>query len=106
MITKQYHMNSKTGFARPATLLVQISRKFTSRISLEYQRKSIELKYSTNSIMDILSLCIRPNSVINIKAEGIDEQDALKTIDNLFNNSNLFADGAESLICANNTKKK
>lgn len=104
MITKQYNIITSTGFARPATLLVQVSRLFTSRISLEYQKKSIDLKYSTDSIMDILSLRIRPYSMINIKAEGIDEYDALQTIDNLFNKNKLIIDQTEFLSCKSNPK--
>ncbi|MFC0560878.1 HPr family phosphocarrier protein [Halalkalibacter alkalisediminis] len=80
MIKKQFNIIKNTGFARPATLLVKLSQRFTSDISLEYQGKTINLKHSAKSIMDIMSLSIRPGTKFYIKAEGIDEVQAIQLI--------------------------
>ncbi len=46
MEKKEFHVIAETGIhARPATLLVQAASKFNSDITLEYQGKSVNLKY-------------------------------------------------------------
>ncbi|RKL68113.1 phosphocarrier protein HPr [Salipaludibacillus neizhouensis] len=82
MIKQQLTINKEAGFARPATLLVSIAHKFKSDIFLTYQGETINLKYSAKSIMDILSLGIKPGSKIYIKAIGIDEVQAIQSIKN------------------------
>ncbi|PLR80353.1 HPr family phosphocarrier protein [Bacillus canaveralius] len=81
MIEKQFEIITTTGFARPATLLVSVACMFTSKIVLEYQGKSVDLKNSPKSIMDVMSLEIRPGAEFNIRAEGIDENQALQSVE-------------------------
>jgi phosphocarrier protein len=77
MVEKQYKVIAETGIhARPATLLVQASSKFSSDIQIEYKGKKINLK----SIMGVMSLGIGQGAEIKIIAEGSDEQAALQAI--------------------------
>jgi phosphocarrier protein HPr len=89
MIEKQYKIIADTGFARTATFLVSVVCKFTSTIILEYRGRSVNLKNSTKSLMDTMSLAIMPGSYITIKAEGIDEQQALQSIESYLNKKKL-----------------
>jgi phosphocarrier protein HPr len=81
MIKKQYTMTVSSGFARPSTLLVSIACKFSSEIFLTYKGKSINLKNAPESIMEMMSLGVDPGSKINLTAEGIDEHQALNTME-------------------------
>ncbi|MDQ0227885.1 phosphotransferase system HPr (HPr) family protein [Metabacillus niabensis] len=49
---------------------------------LEYEEKSIDLKNTPDSIIDVMSLGMNPGSEITIKVEGDDEDQALKKIEN------------------------
>lgn len=86
MIKKQYKMTKVTGFARPATQLVSLAHTFTSDIFLEYQGETVNLQKSTKSIIDILSLGIRPGTKFDIKAIGIDEVQAIQSIEDYLSN--------------------
>ncbi|CAK8583606.1 MULTISPECIES: HPr family phosphocarrier protein [Priestia] len=89
MIEKQYKIIADTGFARTATFLVSVACRFTSTILLEYRGRSVNLKNSTKSLMDTMSLAIMPGSYITIKAEGIDEHQALQSIEDYLNKKKL-----------------
>jgi phosphocarrier protein HPr len=84
MIEKQYNIHPSTGFARPARMLVSISAKYLSKLVLEYEGIAVEINYSVQSIMDVMSLRIRPGDPFNIRAEGIDEYQAFLSIENHF----------------------
>lgn len=87
MIKKQFIVNKETGFARPSTLLVSLAHQFASDIFLECRGKTINLKHSPKSIMDIMDLGIKPGTKIYIKAIGTDEAQAIEMIrDNLIKN--------------------
>lgn len=90
MIEKQYNLISSTGFARPASIIVSISNKYLSKLVLEYEGISVELNYSPDSIMDVLSLGIRPGDQFNVRAEGIDELQALQSIEDHFSKMKLI----------------
>ena len=79
MIENRFIVSTDTGFARPATFLVDIARMFQSDIFLEYERETINLK---NSLMDVMLLEIRPDSTFYVRAEGVDEVKALEAIEN------------------------
>ncbi|MED4224596.1 HPr family phosphocarrier protein [Neobacillus cucumis] len=81
MIEKQYKIIASTGFARPANLILSVADKFTSNLCLEFQGTTVELNYTVESIMDIMSLRIIPGAPFQIRAEGIDEQQALESIE-------------------------
>lgn len=62
--------------ARPATLLVSIASKFECDISVTFDGITVDLK----SIMNVLSLGLIKGSQITIRANGIDEIEALNKI--------------------------
>lgn len=68
--------NSVGLHARPASLFVQTSNKFTSEIQVEYQEK----KANAKSILQILSLGVKQGERISIKIDGDDELQALTTL--------------------------
>ncbi|MCY7784215.1 MULTISPECIES: HPr family phosphocarrier protein [unclassified Bacillus (in: firmicutes)] len=80
MIKKQFTIMKETGFARPATLLVSLSHRFRSDIFLEYRGKTVNLKHSHKSVMDIMDLGIKPGHQIYIMANGADEAQAIQFI--------------------------
>lgn len=78
MVEKQFKVIDETGIhARPATLIVQKASKFNSDVHIEFKGKKINLK----SIMGVMSLGIGFGAEIKIIAEGADEQEALKGIE-------------------------
>ena len=90
MIEKQFNIVSSTGFARPATMLVSISNKYLSKLVLEYEGITVELNYSPDSIKDVMSLGIRPGAPFMIRAEGIDQYQALQSIEDHFSKMKLI----------------
>lgn len=82
MIKKQFKIVTVTGFAHIACLIVSDASKFTSTISLIYKGVSVNLKNSPNSIMELMSLGIKPGTYVEITAKGCDEHAALQTIEN------------------------
>ena len=86
MVEKQFKVIAETGIhARPATLLVQAASKFNSEIQLEYKAKKVNLK----SIMGVMSLGIAQGADIRIIADGSDEQDAIKGIEDTLTKEGL-----------------
>lgn len=78
MVEKQFKVIDETGIhARPATLIVQKASKYNSDVQIEYKGKKINLK----SIMGVMSLGIGFGAEIKIIAEGTDEQEALKGVE-------------------------
>ncbi|WP_117170103.1 HPr family phosphocarrier protein [Paraliobacillus sediminis] len=90
MIERKYNIISITGFARLASVLAITSSKYVSKIVLEYEGSSVALNYSPESIMDVMSLGIRPGAPFNIRVEGIDELEALQSIDDHFSKMKLI----------------
>ncbi|MBM7694749.1 phosphocarrier protein [Peribacillus deserti] len=82
MIKKQFKIVAVTGFAHPACLIVSDASKFTSTISLIHRGVSVNLKNPPNSIMELISLRIKPGTFVEITANGCDEHAALHTIEN------------------------
>ncbi|MEC1292543.1 HPr family phosphocarrier protein [Bacillus mojavensis] len=81
MIEKQYTMIASTGFARAAALLLRAACQFRSSIHLEYQGQAVDLKNTPKSLIDVMSLGIKPNTHIRIRANGVDEKQALQVIE-------------------------
>ncbi|MGA9468515.1 MAG: HPr family phosphocarrier protein [Exiguobacterium marinum] len=78
MLKKTYKVVSETGIqARLAAQLVNLASEFEATISLTVGAKTVNLK----SIMGVMSLAIAKGAVIEIVADGLDEQDALQKID-------------------------
>jgi phosphocarrier protein len=73
-------INHSAGLhARPATLFVQTSQKFTSDITVTFKEKTVNAK----SLLSLLSLGIIQGSEININAIGDDSDDALSALSTL-----------------------
>jgi len=86
MEKRDFHVTAETGIhARPATILVQTASKFSSDINLVYNEKSVNLK----SIMGVMSLGVGQGADVTITAEGDDEADAMKAIEETMTSENL-----------------
>ena len=75
-------LNEEGLHARPAGLLVKLANNFSSDIELSVDQNSANAK----SIMSIMGLGLTKDTVVTIKAEGLDAEAALTEITNLFNN--------------------
>ncbi|WP_320939885.1 HPr family phosphocarrier protein [Lysinibacillus capsici] len=74
---KMYKITSTEGIhARPAALLVTAVTPFQSDIKLIYEERSVNLK----SIMGVMSLGVKPGSVVEISADGPDVATLFQTI--------------------------
>ncbi len=62
--------------ARPATIAVSVASKFKSDVTISYDGQEVNMK----SILNIISLGATPGSMITIKTDGEDEEEALDTI--------------------------
>ncbi|MBI0576779.1 phosphocarrier protein HPr [Neobacillus cucumis] len=86
MVEKQFKIIEASGIhARPATLLVQTASKFDSEINMEYKGKSVNLK----SIMGVMSLGIGQGAEISISADGSDEEEALRSLEEILTKKGL-----------------
>ena len=66
--------------ARPAAIIVRTANEFDSEIFLELD----EMKINAKSIMGIITLGANYKSVLQVIAEGEDEEQAVSAIVNLF----------------------
>ena len=77
MVEKQVEVRLKSGLqARPAALFVQEANRFLSDIFLEKEGKKVNAK----SIMGLMSLAVNAGSVITLRVEGKDEEEALEAL--------------------------
>lgn len=63
--------------ARPVAMLVQVASKYESKIYLESAGKKVNAK----SIMGMMSLGLDNGEQVNVMAEGTDEDEAVKAIE-------------------------
>ena len=76
-------ITNATGLhARPAATVVSEAKKFQSSITAKKGEKEVNLK----SLISLLSLGICHNEEVLIKANGIDEKEAIKQIASIINN--------------------
>ena len=81
MVEKNVKITNRAGVhARPAALLVQTTKNFTSNIFFEKEQNRINAK----SIMGIITLGAAYGTIIKIIAEGEDEQAAVDALVRLF----------------------
>ncbi|MFJ5713707.1 HPr family phosphocarrier protein [Neobacillus sp. NPDC093127] len=77
MLAKQVEVKLRTGLqARPAALFVQEANRFSADIFLEKDGKKVNAK----SIMGLMSLAVGSGIVINIIANGDDEEKAINAL--------------------------
>jgi len=82
MKEKKIKIINKLGLhARPASLLVQTAMKYSSNITIIKD----EYKVDAKSIMGILMLAASCGTELIIQTEGQDEQEALESIEKIFN---------------------
>lgn len=78
LIKKKLIVKNKSGLhARPAALFVQVANKFDCEITVKKGNTEVNGK----SIMGILMLAAGKGSLINIKAEGDDAEEAIKQLE-------------------------
>ena len=83
MITKKLMILNKLGLhARAAAKVVSTANEFESTIILTKDGKNADAR----SIMKILMLSASQGSSINVEIDGADQNDAMKSIERLFNN--------------------
>lgn len=86
MIEKEFIIANQEGLhARPASELVKLANSFKCELRLTYNGVEVDLK----SIMGLLSLGVPRGSQITVRAEGIDELEAMKAISKQLNAYNL-----------------
>ena len=77
MVKKLFKITSETGIhARPATTLVNLVMNYKSDITISALKKEVDFK----SIMGVMSLGIYSGTIIEVKADGEDEKEAVKAI--------------------------
>lgn len=83
MLVKQIEVKLKTGLqARPAALFVQEANRFSADVFLEKDGKKVNAK----SIMGLMSLAVGSGVVINIIADGDDEDRAISVLSEFIQN--------------------
>jgi len=65
--------------ARPATVAVSAASRFKCEVKVAFKGRSVNMK----SIMGVMSLGIPTQSEILISCEGDDEEEAIKTIEDV-----------------------
>lgn len=90
MLEKDYTISNRLGLhARPASLFVKTTSRFSSAVKIIKDEREIDGK----SIMGLLMLAAGPGTRLTIKADGPDESQVLEALDDLFNRR--FDDDAE-----------
>ncbi|HKJ85383.1 MAG TPA: HPr family phosphocarrier protein [Spirochaetia bacterium] len=83
MIEREVTVTNRAGIhARPAAMIVQTASRYDSRIMLGKDNEEINAK----SIMGIITLGAGYDTVLNMKVEGPDEQEAADALASLFEN--------------------
>lgn len=80
MVRRSVEVRNRYGIhARAAALFVRTAERFKSEITVEKGGEEVNGK----SILSILSLAVGPGSIITIKAEGPDEEEAIDALEKL-----------------------
>jgi len=80
---KTFTVTNRLGLhARPAALFVQTTNKFKSSVKVRKGDQEVDGK----SIMGLMMLAAEEGSTLAIRADGVDEQDVLNSLDQLFTN--------------------
>ena len=81
MIEKEIEVVNKLGLhARPAAMLVQTASKFKSEIKLSKG----DVEANAKSILGVMMLAAEIGSIVKVKADGEDENQAAEAIAKLF----------------------
>lgn len=83
MITKKLKITNKLGLhARAAAKVVTTANDFKSNITLVKDGKYADAR----SIMKLLMLSASQGSIVNVEINGVDQNDAMRSIEELFKN--------------------
>lgn len=83
MIEREVRVTNRAGIhARPAAMIVQTASRYDSQIMLGKDSEEINAK----SIMGIITLGAGYDTVLTLKVEGPDEQEAADAVATLFEN--------------------
>ena len=83
MITKKLKITNKLGLhARAAAKVVSKANDFKSEITLVKDGKCADAR----SIMKLLMLSASQGSSVNVEINGVDQNDAMRSIEELFKN--------------------
>ena len=76
-----YVINDELGLhARPAGMLAKEAKKFSSKITITKERKTV----SATQLMMIMSLGVKKGAEVTVEADGEDEAEAIAAIENFF----------------------
>lgn len=77
MIRKQLTILNKSGLhTRPAAKLVDIAKKYSSKIEITFRNRTVDAK----SIMGLITLGLQKDHVIDLTITGDDEEEAASAI--------------------------
>ncbi len=80
VVEQEVVVHAKTGLhARPASQFVQKAARFLSNVYIEYDGRKVNAK----SIMGVLGAGISQGAKITIIADGLDAEEAVKTLTDL-----------------------
>lgn len=80
MVSKEIVVQNQVGLhARPATFFIQKANEFTSSIWISKEERKVNAK----SLLGVLSLGVTRGTTITIIADGADEEEAVKELENL-----------------------
>lgn len=81
MITKEIEIQNKLGLhARAAAKLVHMAARFSSDVKVRRGQEEVDAK----SILGVLLLAAPKGSTLVVTANGTDEEDAVRSIEELF----------------------
>lgn len=86
MKSTTYQISDKNGIhARPAGVIVQCARRFSSGIALESNGRRADAK----KLFSVMQLGIRCGDTVTLTAEGEDEEDAVQELYDTMRNAGL-----------------
>ena len=81
MTEKTLTVKNRAGIhARPAALIAQTANKFSAEIQIQKDSMTVNAK----SIKGVITMAASYNTVLVVKADGIDEKQAVETLYDLF----------------------
>lgn len=82
MIKQPITIQNQLGLhTRAAAKLVDVAKKFESKIELVFRNRTVDCK----SIMGVITLGAQKNNVVDVLIDGVDEAQALEAIQKLVN---------------------
>jgi len=81
VLEKKLRVKNACGLhTRPATMIVQCLQKWQAEVAVSYKKKSVDAK----SILNLLLLAVPKNGEITVTAKGVDAEQVLLELSNLF----------------------